>query len=127
MPRHRRAPWINDRSQVARLDLLEAFLALEEDGVAARLICAERAAEFAARCVEEQTGGARQAVHGDAIAAVETERVGSRRELRRVETDLDCVADDLIAEQLDAVNAVLLAQLVDPLPATAPRVAAYLP
>jgi len=127
VPRHRRAPWINDRSQVARLDLLEAFLALEEDGVTARLFRAERAAEFAALCVEEQTGGARKAVHGDAVATVETERVGARRKLRRVEADLDRVADKLIAEQLRAVDAVPLVQLVDPAHAAAPRVDAYLP
>ena len=127
VPRHRRAPWINDRSQVARLDLLEAFLALEEDGVAARLLRAERAAEFAALCVEEQTGGARQTVHGDTIAAVETEVVGARRELRWVEADLDLVADELVTEQLRAIDAVLLAQRVDPAPAVAPRIAAYLP
>ena len=127
VPRHRRAPWISDRSQVARLDLLEAFLALEEDGVAARLLRAERAAEFAALCVEEQTGGARQTVHRDAVAAVEAERVGARRKLRRVEADLDPVVDKLVAEQLGAVDAVILAQLVDPVPAAAPRVAANLP
>ena len=56
VPRHRGAPRISNRSQVARFDLLEAYLALEEDGVAARLLRAERAAEFAALCVEEQTG-----------------------------------------------------------------------
>ena len=109
MPRHRGAPRISNRSQVARLDLLEAFLALEEDGVAARLLRAERAAEFAALCVEEQTGGARQAVHGDAVAAVETERVAARRELRRVEADLYREADELIAEPLGAVDAEMLA------------------
>ena len=47
--------------------------------------------------------------------------------LRPSESDLDRVADELIAEQLGAVDAVILAQRVDPAPAVAPRVAAYLP
>jgi hypothetical protein len=65
--------------------------------------------------------------HRDTVAADETERVAARRELRRVEADLDLVADELVAEQFGAVDAVLLAQRADPAPATAPHVEAYLP
>ena len=44
-----------------------------------------------------------------------------------VEADLERVADELCAEKLCPVDAVIRAQLVDPSPTAAPRVAADLP
>ena len=122
--RHRRAPWIDEHPQVARLDLHARRPPAKPHRVAPLLLRPERAGDDAVLAVHR---GAGEAVEDDAGADDEVERGVWRGELGRTEADLEGVADELRAEELRAVDAVVLAQLVDPSPTAAPRIAAYLP
>ena len=106
VPRHRRAPWIHEHPQVARLDLHPRRPATKPNRVAPLLLRPERAGDDAVRAVHR---GACEAVEDDAGADDEVERGVRRGELRGAEADLERVADELWAEELRAVDAVVLA------------------
>ena len=110
--------------QVTRLDLHARRPPAKPHRVAPLLLRPERAGNDAVLAVHR---GAGEAVEDDAGADDEVERGVWRGELRGAEADLERVADELWAEELRAVDAVVLAQLVESSTTAAPRIDADLP